>query len=92
MIMAKRRVEMMVETERVVLRGRKPQVSWCENCGAPSLKLTIEQMTIVTGEDESTISRLIESSVLHQSRSTDGLTRICLHSLMVHLHRPNRFP
>jgi hypothetical protein len=79
--MAMRRIVLTVETDRVVLRGTKPQTSWCYRCSAPSVKVSIEQATIITGISESSIFALIETSRLHLSKMADGQVRVCMRSL-----------
>jgi hypothetical protein len=80
--MAKRRVEITVETERLILRGRKPKACWCEACGALSITVSIAQAAIIARTDELTICRLIESGRLHGFEADGSCLRVCLGSLL----------
>jgi hypothetical protein len=79
--MTKRRVELMVKTERWVLKGAKPQVIWCFQCGASSMMLSVEQAVMITRADQSIIRLLIKTGRLHSVETADPRSRVCLASL-----------
>jgi len=79
--MSGRKVELTIETERLILKGRPPKVSWCETCGAAALTVSIEQAAALARTDELALRRLIESGRLHGSPAEDSRLRLCLGSL-----------
>jgi hypothetical protein len=81
----KRRTEIIVETERVILirrrrRGPGPAL-WCEACGADSLMLTTGEAAALLGATERHIFRLAEVGQLHWTETPEGALLICRASL-----------
>jgi hypothetical protein len=82
----KRRTEIIVETERVILirRRRREQGAWlwCEACGAESLMLTIEEAARMLGATSRQVFRWAEAGRLHWRESEEGALLICRTSLL----------
>lgn len=79
--MRKRKIEVEVETEKIVLRGRAPSISWCRECGRHTAWVNAEQAATLAGVGEMMIYRMVELGRLHHVETTGGRLRICLRSL-----------
>ena len=77
----KRRREVILETEKIVIRGELPEINWCEVCGAPTPKVTAEQAAMLTGEETENLNRRAECGQVHSTRTPRGVLMICLKSL-----------
>jgi len=82
----KRRTEIIVETERVILirrrrRGRSACL-WCEACGAESLMLTMEEAARMLGATSRQVFRWADAGRLHWTESETGALLICRTSLL----------
>ena len=80
--MGKRRLELEVQTETIVLRGPAPGVSWCHECEEASMKISVEHAAVLTSASEMMIYRMVEEGRLHHAETADGRLRICLQSLL----------
>jgi hypothetical protein len=76
----KRRREITLETEKIVIRGEFPEINWCDVCTASTLKLTAEQAAVLIGEEIEHLYRMAECGQVHSTRSR-GVVMICLKSL-----------
>ena len=79
--MAKRRIEITVETERIVITGAAPRWAWCEACGDETLALPPGQATLVARVSAAALERAIQGGRLHHRSEIDEPTWICLSSL-----------
>jgi hypothetical protein len=79
--MGKRRLEIEVETETIVLRGPAPIMNWCRECGENSTRITASQAGIITGLTDLVVYRMIVTGQLHAMETIDGRLQICLRSL-----------
>lgn len=79
----KRRVEITVETSRVLLtRGRTVAVNtWCAPCGGRVRMLTPEEAARLVGGTLRSICRRVESGSVHFTETADGSLLICPDSL-----------
>jgi len=77
----KRRREITVETERIVIRGELHQLIWCERCTASTPTVTAEQAAMLIGEEAERIHRKAECGQVHATRTSNGVLMICLKSL-----------
>ena len=77
----KRRREITVETEKIVIRGELPEIDWCDRCAALTPKVTAEQAAILIGEDTEHLYRRAERGEVHSTRRHDRVLMICLKSL-----------
>ncbi|HEX8139605.1 MAG TPA: hypothetical protein VF544_18745 [Pyrinomonadaceae bacterium] len=82
----KRRTEIIVETERVILirrrRRERKRVLWCEACGAESLMLTMEEAAALLGVTSRQVLRWAEAGSLHWTEPEAGALLICRTSLL----------
>ena len=79
--MGKRRLELEVQTETIVLTGQAPRVSWCHECERHSWKISVEHAAMLSGATEMMVYRMVEEGRLHHAETADGRVRICLESL-----------
>lgn len=81
---AKKRREITVETERLLIIRRRYRAieAWCDDCGCEVVMVRPDQAAAATGRSLRAIFADIESSVLHFLEQPDGLILICLNSLL----------
>jgi hypothetical protein len=77
----KRRREITLETERIVIRGQLPEINWCEACAASTPMVTAEQAAALIGEETDHLSHRVEQGLIHSTRTLTGALMICLRSL-----------
>jgi hypothetical protein len=77
----KRRREITVETERIVIRGELSEISWCEACAASAPMVAPAQAALLTGDEVEVLYRRIEQGQVHSTRRPGGTLMICLKSL-----------
>jgi hypothetical protein len=78
----KKRTEVMIETERLlVIRNRPQSVMWCERCRDEVRMLTVDQAALVTGVRSLIIYRMVETGDLHFAENDEGILLVCLRSL-----------
>jgi hypothetical protein len=81
----KRRIEITVETERVVLVRRRREKSvmlWCVACGAENFMLTMDQAAAFLGLSSMAVFRLAETGRLHWQETRAGSVLVCRNSLL----------
>jgi len=78
----KRRTEITVETEQVLIirRTGQPMTAWCQQCGAEVVMITPEEAARGAGASLRAIRRLVEAGQLHFRESANGRLFICLNS------------
>ena len=83
----KRRTEIFVETERLVVMARRfgptREPQWCDSCDEGVDMLTTDHAAIVARVTSRTIFRWAESGRLHITETPEGLLLICPNSLPV---------
>jgi hypothetical protein len=79
----KRRVEITVETERVLLvRGRTVSyTAWCTGCGARVRMVTAGEAARLSGITTREIFRRVERDALHFAETPEGELLVCPDSL-----------
>ncbi len=79
----KRRTEITIETDEVVLmrRRRGSLPAWCEGCGKQVNLLTPDGAAEAAGVTSRTIYRWVEADKVHFAETAEGLLLICLDSL-----------
>jgi hypothetical protein len=84
----KRRIEITVETERVMLvrrrRGKRLSL-WCAACDAESLMLSADEAAAFAGMSTMAIFRLAEAGRLHWQETGAGSLVVCHNSLLRNL-------
>ncbi len=80
----KKRKEVMVETERLlVIRRRYRAVElWCAGCDDAGVMIRPDQAAAVSGRSLRAIFTDIEQGALHFQEQPDGMILICLASLL----------
>jgi hypothetical protein len=79
--MAKKRIEIIVETERIVITGATPRLVWCERCNDSSFEVSLEQAAIIARVSSAELQREVKVGRLHYWRGGDERLLICLSSL-----------
>ena len=80
--MAKRRIEITVETERIVITGAAPKLVWCEACNDSTLAISLEQAVLIARVSAAALEWAIDSGRLHHYwQGGDRRRWICLSSL-----------
>lgn len=79
----KRRIEITVETERLLLtRGRRVSLTaWCAGCGRRVLMIMPEEAARLTRLSARAVYRLVEEGRLHFTETADETLLICSDSL-----------
>ena len=79
----KRRTEIIVETERVVVVPPRtmPVHSWCETCCALVEMVTPEHAAALIQVTPRVVYRWVEAQLLHFIEEADGRVLICCNSL-----------
>lgn len=82
-MMQKRRTEITIETERViVIRKRRPQIQdWCNRCGEIVPMVTVDEAAGIAGVNSRTIYRWVEADRIHFTETSDGRLLVCPDSL-----------
>ena len=79
----KRRTEIIVETERIIIVPT-PTMSvhlWCQGCSARVEMLTPEQAAVLLQVTPRVVYRWVEAQLLHFIEEPDGRVLICRNSL-----------
>jgi hypothetical protein len=78
-----RRTKITIETESLlVLRGRHATRAWCPACAAEVEAIALEDVGLVSNLERSALEEWLNSANLHRLQGTEGLTLICLNSLL----------
>lgn len=80
----KRRTEITVETDRVIVvrrRREKSVTAWCMACDAESVMLTVNEAASVLGASSMNVFRWAEAGHLHWLETERGAVLICQNSL-----------
>jgi hypothetical protein len=87
----KRRVEITVETERVLLvRGRSVSfTAWCPGCEARVRMVTAGEAAHLSELSAREIFRRVESGALHFAETAEGELLVCRESLNGTSHGPS---
>jgi hypothetical protein len=79
----RRRIEITVETERVVIIWRNPPTrAMCQECGSEADMLDMTTAAELIGMTDRTLRDLVDAQELHLGQSPDGSLRLCLESLL----------
>ncbi|MBI3949513.1 MAG: helix-turn-helix domain-containing protein [Acidobacteria bacterium] len=81
--MKKKRTEITVETERVLVirRGRHSVSAWCDGCAQQVQVVTAEEAASIVGVSRRTIYRWADAEKIHFTEISDGRLLICTNSL-----------
>jgi excisionase family DNA binding protein len=78
----KRRVEILIETERLLIAGgRHAMTLRCDECAIEVRMITVDEAAILAGESARTIYGWVEAGRLHFLETPEGRLLICLNSL-----------
>lgn len=79
----KKRTEITIETERVVvIRRRRSSVrAWCQSCGGEVVMVTVDEAARIACVSSRTIYRWVEDEKLHFIETADGGLLICHESI-----------
>ena len=79
----KRRTEITIETERVLLMSRRriSVLTWCVACGERVTMITPDEAAITARVSSRAIYRWMEADRVHFNETADGLLLVCANSL-----------
>jgi hypothetical protein len=77
----KRKTEISIETQRLVVLRRRPANSWCAACGEHAPSVTPHEAARLLGVSTRDIYRRIESGGVHFRESPGEEVSICSRSL-----------
>lgn len=79
----RRRMEITVETRRLVIRRSTNQAPvWCVECSSPVQLITPEEAAVLAGVNTRTIYRWVETAQLHFLETAEQSPLLCLNSLL----------
>ena len=83
-VFSKKRTQVTVETERVLVIRRRYRAieAGCEECGETVVMVRPDQAAAVSGHSLRAIFGAIEATELHFMEQPDGMLLICLNSLL----------
>ena len=82
--MTKKRTEMTIEIDEIVLLNRGtdwPEVAWCMACGDEVVMVRPEHASVIAEVSVRTINRWVEEEKINFTETRDGLLLACLNSL-----------
>lgn len=80
----KRKTEIVIETERLVVIGRQPLLGsrdgWCDACGRESRLVALDGAAVLLGISQQTLRRWADAANLHDvpSPAAGGAPLVCL--------------
>lgn len=77
----RRRTEIIIETERVIIVPSPTAPLWCAACSLPVEMLTPQQAAALINVTPRTVYRWVEAQLLHFLEESDGQLLICRNSL-----------
>jgi hypothetical protein len=88
----KRRTEITVETERILVISKRntSALAWCSACGSRGQMITPEAAAQIADMSSRSIYRLVETNELHFIETNDHQLWICVQSLKQILETANR--
>ncbi len=82
MSMKRKRIEITVETDRLlVITSPRQETRWCPTCGSRARMIPVDDAALLAYTDSRSIFRLVEAGRLHSSETAQGLLLVCLDSL-----------
>ncbi len=82
--MIKRRMEINIKTERLVIVSHRPSarmIAWCDPCARTARMLTVDEAAALLRTTARDIYRRVEAAELHFRETPEGALLICLNSL-----------
>jgi hypothetical protein len=77
-----------IETSSLmILRGRNSRRTWCPVCQAKGEVIALEEVGIISNLERSALEEWLNSGELHRLEAADGLTLICLNSLLAYVRK-----
>jgi hypothetical protein len=83
-----KRTRITIETESLlVLKGRNARRTWCPACAADVEAIALEEVGLISNLERSALEEWLNSANLHRLQVADGLTLICLNSLLLRVQK-----
>lgn len=83
-----RRTKITIETDSLlVIRGRKPMLAWCQQCGAEEEMIPLNDAGMVSNLPAAGVQAWMESPDLHHTKTADGTALVCLNSMLQRVRR-----
>lgn len=77
----KRKTQIIVDANRVVITPRRGLVGWCASCRGRVRMLTPQQVAALGGVTSRKVYQWVEANRFHFEETPEGLLLICLNSL-----------
>jgi hypothetical protein len=72
-----------IETDSLlILRSRSSTRAWCPLCAAEVEMIALDDTRVISNLEQPALEQWLNSGELHRSQAVDGLTLICLDSLL----------
>lgn len=85
----KRRTEIIIETERMVVVPASSTFRWCNACSGQVEMVAPEQAAVLVNITARTVYRWVEAQLLHFLEEPDGQVLICRNSLFGQVREGN---
>ena len=83
-----RHTKITVETDSLILlRGGKPMLAICPECGLEREMIPIDEIGIVSNLPPSEVEAWMQQEGLHRLRAPDGTLMLCVGSMLKHVRR-----
>jgi len=84
-----RQITITVETDSLlVLRGCKPLRAWCPQCGVETEVIPLDDIGVISNLRPREVQAWIEDGKFHRTLSADGVSLICLNSMLRRVRKP----
>ena len=78
-----KQTKITIETDSLlILRGRTPLRSWCQQCSGETEMIPLEGVGVISNLAPAQVEEWMESQNLHRSQAPNGETLICLNSML----------
>ena len=84
-----RQTKITIETDSLlVLRGCELLRAWCPQCGAETEVIPLDGIGLISNLRQREVQAWIEAGELHRTFCADGVSLICLNSMLRRVHNP----
>ncbi len=84
-----RQITITIETDSLlVLRGCRPRRAWCPQCGAETDVIPLDGIGVISNLRPREVQAWIEDGDFHRTLSAEGVSLICLNSMLRRVHKP----
>ena len=82
----RKRTTITIETNSLlILQGCRATRTWCPRCAAEGETISLENLGVMSNLDHPEVEAWLNSDELHQFKTADGSSVICLNSVLAHV-------